>query len=289
MNRMKKLLASIFAVSTCISMLACGVSATDVEFQTNPQTVTVGSETENVDLTTGWRYLDNNTDPAGDSTAEGYDRLSWTKADYDDSSWNVAAGRFGAKRGAIADLGGGCTPDVLLNQYVDGTSDDDIPAFFFRTTFQVKDAGAVTKLQGQLLYDDAAIVYINGVKVAAFDEPDGGFASNLSYGGSNAADPKTGNITATDTSMLVDGTNVLAVELHQGRQSSSDIYLAVNELTASSEPESKKLEVDSLTVNIGATEDCLGITRYDTESTAGVLHFGGKDYTAEVKQASKTG
>lgn len=91
MNRMKKLLASILAVSTCISMLACGVSATDVEFQTNPQTVTVGSETENVDLTTGWRYLDNNTDPAGDSTAEGYDRLSWTKADYDDSSWNVAA------------------------------------------------------------------------------------------------------------------------------------------------------------------------------------------------------
>ena len=91
LNRMKKLLASILAVSTCISMLACGVSATDVEFQTNPQTVTVGSETENVDLTTGWRYLDNNTDPAGDSTAEGYDRLSWTKADYDDSSWNVAA------------------------------------------------------------------------------------------------------------------------------------------------------------------------------------------------------
>lgn len=289
MNRTKKLLASILAVSTCISMLACGVSATDVEFQTNLQTVTVGSETENVDLTTGWRYLDNNTDPAGDSTAEGYDRLSWTKADYDDSSWNVAAGRFGAKRGAIADLGGGCTPDVLLNQYIDGTSDDDIPAFFFRTTFQVKDAGAVTKLQGQLLYDDAAIVYINGVKVAAFDEPDGGFASNLSYGGSNAADPKTGNITATDTSMLVDGTNVLAVELHQGRQSSSDIYLAVNELTASSEPESKELKVDSLTVNIGATEDCLGITWYDTESTAGVLHFGGKDYTAEVKQASKTG
>lgn len=70
---------------------------------------------------------------------------------------------------------GGCTPDVLLNQYIDGTSDDDIPAFFFRTTFQVKDAGAVTKLRGAL-YDDAAIVYINGVKVAAFDEPDGGFA-----------------------------------------------------------------------------------------------------------------
>ena len=158
MNRMKKLLASILAVSTCISMLTCAATATDVELQPNVQAVVVGSETETVDLTTGWRYLDNNTDPAGDSATAGYDRLSWTKADYDDSSWKTAAGRFGAKRGAIADLGGGCTPDVLLNQYIDGNSGDDIPAFFFRTTFQVKDAAAVTKLQGQLLYDDAAIV-----------------------------------------------------------------------------------------------------------------------------------
>ena len=289
LNRMKKLLASILAATTCISMLTCAATATDVELQPNVQAVVVGSETETVDLTTGWRYLDNNTDPAGDSATAGYDRLSWTKADYDDSSWKTAAGRFGAKRGAIADLGGGCTPDVLLNQYIDGNSGDDIPAFFFRTTFQVKDAAAVTKLQGQLLYDDAAIVYVNGVKVAAFDEPDGGFSSNLAYGGSNAGDPKTGEISVNDTSMLVNGTNVLAVELHQGRASSSDIYLAVNEFAASAEAESDALEVDSLTVNIGATEDCLGITWYDTSDQAAVLHFGGKDYTATVKQASKTG
>ena len=294
MNRMKKLLASILAVTTCISMLACTVSATDVELQPSVQTVTVGSETETVDLTTGWRYLDNNTDPAGDASAEGYDRLSWTKADYDDSSWKTAAGTFGAKNGGIANLGAGYTdtdftPSVLLNQYINGVSGDDIPAFFFRTTFQVKDAAAVTKLLGTLCYDDAAIVYVNGKKIASFDEPDGGYASNLSYGGSNAGAPKTGEIAVTDTSMLVDGTNVLAVELHQGRASSSDIYLAVKELTASTELESNELAVDSLTVNIGATEDCLGITWYDTNPDAAVLHFGGKDYTAEVKQASKTG
>lgn len=294
MNRMKKLLASILAVTTCISMLACTVSATDVELQPSVQTVTVGSETETVALTTGWRYLDNNTDPAGDAAAEGYDRLSWTKADYDDSSWKTAAGTFGAKNGGIANLGAGYTdvdftPSVLLSQYIGGVSGDDIPTFFFRTTFQVKDASAVTKLLGTLYYDDAAIVYVNGKKVASFDEPSGGYASNLSYGGSNAGAPKTGEIAVTDTSMLVDGTNVLAVELHQGRASSSDIYLAVKELTASTEPESNELAVDSLTVNIGATEDCLGITWYDTNSDAAVLHFGGKDYTAEVKQASKNG
>lgn len=294
MNRMKKLLASILAVSTCISMLACTVSATDVALQPDAQSITVGSETETVDLTTGWRYLDNNTDPAGDAAAAGYDRLSWTRADYDDSSWKTAAGTFGAKNGGIANLGAGYTdvdftPSVLLNQYINGVSGDDIPAFFFRTTFQVKDASAVTKLLGTLYYDDAAIVYVNGEKVASFDEPNGGYASNLSYGGSNAGAPKTGEIAVSNPTMLVNGTNVLAVELHQGRASSSDIYLAVSELTASAEPESNELEVDSLTVNIGATEDCLGITWYDTSSEAAVLHFEGKDYTAEVKPASKTG
>ena len=294
MNRMKKLLASILAVSTCISMLACTVTATDVALQPDAQSITVGSETETVDLTTGWRYLDNNTDPAGDAAAAGYDRLSWTRADYDDSSWKTAAGTFGAKNGGIANLGAGYTdvdftPSVLLNQYINGVSGDDIPAFFFRTTFQVKDASAITKLLGTLYYDDAAIVYVNGEKVASFDEPNGGYASNLSYGGSNAGAPKTGEIAVSNPTMLVDGTNVLAVELHQGRASSSDIYLAVKELTASAEPESNELEVDSLTVNIGATEDCLGITWYDTSSEAAVLHFDGKDYTAEVKQASKTG
>ena len=53
-------------------------------------------------------------------------------------------------------------PDVLLNQYINGTGGDDIPAFFFRTTFEVEDADAVNLITGSLLYDDAAAVYLNG-------------------------------------------------------------------------------------------------------------------------------
>ena len=294
MNRMKKLLAWLLAVSACISMAACPVAAAETTPAEPSGITTLAAGGAAVDETTQWRYLDNNTDPAGDSAAEGYDRLSWAKAGYDDSSWKTAAGTFGAKNGAIANLGAGYTdvdftPSVLLSQYINGVSGDDIPAFFFRTTFQVENASAVTKLLGELYYDDAAIVYINGVKVAAFDEPNGGYASNLSYGGSNAGAPKLGEISVSDTSMLVNGDNILAVELHQGRSSSSDIYLAVKELSLSTEPVSNELEVDSLTVNIGETEDCLGITWYDTDPGAAVLHWNGTDYTAAVKQASKTG
>ena len=294
LNRMKKLLAWLLAVSACISMAACPVAAAETTPAEPSGIATLAAGGAAVDETTQWRYLDNNTDPAGDSAAEGYDRLSWTKAGYDDSSWKTAAGTFGAKNGGIANLGAGYTdvdftPSVLLSQYINGASGDDIPAFFFRTTFQVENASAVTKLLGELYYDDAAIVYINGVKVAAFDEPNGGYASNLSYGGSNAGAPKLGEISVSDTSVLVNGDNILAVELHQGRSSSSDIYLAVKKLSLSAEPVSDELEVDSLTVNIGETEDCLGITWYDTDPEAAVLHWNGTDYTAAVKQASKTG
>lgn len=193
-----------------------------------------------VDDNTIWRYLDNNTDP-GDAM----NPASWTLSTYDDASWKTGNGSFGAKHGDSKDLGGGFVADNLLNQYIDGTT-TDIPAFFFRTTFHIDSLDDLKELTGEIQYDDAAIVYINGVKVASFDVPSGGYPDNMSYGGSNKNYPKTGNFTIENTevatgpaivsgsaieagsSILVEGENVMAVELHQGRSSSSDIFLKVN-------------------------------------------------------------
>lgn len=176
---------------------------------------------------TEWRYLDNNTDPGAEQ-----DRYAWTRPDFDDSAWKTAKGSFGAKNGGKSGISGGFTVNTLLNQYINGVSGDDIPAYFFRTKINIKDASKIETLTGSIVYDDAAIVYINGVKAAAFDEPDGGYASNMSYGGSNADAPKRAEINITDTSMLKDGANTIAVELHNGRSSSSDIYLDFISLTA---------------------------------------------------------
>ena len=88
---------------------------------------------ELVNLDTVWKYLDDNTDPSVDGN-----RTAWTEEGFDDSAWKSNEGsmaQFGAKNGAIGDLGDGITPAVLLNQYINGESGDDIPAFFFRTTF----------------------------------------------------------------------------------------------------------------------------------------------------------
>lgn len=179
-----------------------------------------------------WRYLDNNTDPAENLES----RTAWTEESFDDSVWSTAKGSFGAKKGQIADLGGGCTPNTLLTQYIEGTK-DDIPTYFFRTTFDLEDAEKVVGMTGSLMYDDAAIVYINGVKAASYYEPEGGFESNMSYGGSNKSSPLNGTFQLEDWSMLKDGVNTIAVEIHNGRIDSSDVYFDFLDLTVTTEKE----------------------------------------------------
>ena len=59
-------------------------------------------------------------------------------------------------------------PNTLLSQYkTDGT---DKEAFFFRTTVTVDDPAEIKAITGSIIYDDAAIVYLNGQRIDAFDE-----------------------------------------------------------------------------------------------------------------------
>lgn len=222
-----------------------------------------------IDLKTVWSYLDNNTDPG---TTQ--DRYAWTKAGYDVSSWKSASGQFGSKNGAIADLGGGYTPTVLLNQYINGTDGDDIPAFFFRTTVQINKLDDLKSITGQLVYDDAAIIYINGVKVASFDEPSGGFESNMSYGGSNAGDPQKVDINISQDvlkDILKTGENVIAVEIHQGRASSSDSYFEMSQLQVNYGKEETIQKGVNLTV--GEDEESMNITWYANSFKDGQLQI----------------
>ncbi|MDF2869438.1 MAG: alkaline phosphatase-like protein [Anaerocolumna sp.] len=204
-----------------------------------------------IDNTTVWRYLEDNTDPAGSG-----ERTSWTIGTYDDSTWKTGSGKFGAKKGTSKDLGNGFVADVLLTQYINDTS-KDIPTYFFRSTFNLDNLNDFSRLTGEIQYDDAAIVYINGTKVAEFDVPTGGYDPNLSYGGSNSSDPKTGTFSVTDTSILNTGVNTISVELHQGREDSSDIYLFFKNLNVSRNLDTtdgfKTLEAEKYTSWSGGT------------------------------------
>ena len=242
---------------------------------------------------TVWSYSDDGVDPAAGMSL----RTAWTTVDYDVSAWKTASGSFGAKKGVIAELDGGYIPDNLLNQYKTGTS-TDIEAFFFRTNVTVEDAGAVTAITGSVIYDDGVIVYLNGVRIGAFDDTacdssgnslNKGFDENMQYGGSNASAPKTGTINITDKDVIASavktGVNVIAVELHQGRESSSDVYMQMPslEFRTSSETDSAPASVPTnVVMNIGADETEASVTWYTTSTQAGVLELTQGTKTTEI-------
>ncbi|GAA1739093.1 hypothetical protein GCM10009809_38100 [Isoptericola hypogeus] len=176
-----------------------------------------------VDASTTWRYLDDGTDPArGDANVR-----AWTAPGYDDSAWKQAAGSFGAKRGELAAVGPR-VPKTLLNQYLDGQAAPNVPTFFFRTSFELAPgvADEVGEVVGDLVYDDGAVVWINGEKVAGFADDRVTEDANVQYAGSGASDPAAGSF-EVDGDVLVDGPNTVAVALYQDRETSSDIYLDV--------------------------------------------------------------
>ena len=209
-----------------------------------------------LDGETEWTYLDNGSDPAGNPEDTGYDRTSWTTGTLVTDGWKTAAGPFGAKYGAISDLGGGCTPKTLLTQYKeDGTT--DIEAYFFRTTFNITSLAGITKLVGTLQYDDAATVYVNGVKIAGFD--DSSITANIQYGGSNAGTPKTVSFEMINLSILHEGENTIAVELHQGRVDSSDVWFHLTDLSLSDE---EVVYQSNISLSMGADESQMNFTWY---------------------------
>lgn len=241
--------------------------------------------------TTEWQYRDDDQAPAD----------GWkTSPAVTESAWKTGKGSFGAKKGKIADLGDNHTPAVLLTQYrADG---DDIPAYYFRTTFDVKDPNAVKALTGSVEYDDAAFVYVNGVKVGEWgnkeendnkDNPGADIEGKHTWGGTNDSDPQTGIINFTDIAKLnlKPTGNVIAVELHNGRPSSSDIYLDVTKLTLSTGA-SAEADIKAPSLEVGANEtqrnlNWLGTSTADSYVEVAVKPAGYKEGDA-FPEASAT-
>ena len=253
----KRVMCFVFAAALVFTTILTSLAG-----QNRIQVHAEGSQTAVVSSgTTQWQYRDDNAVPA-----EGWK----TSEAVTGGEWKTGAGSFGAKNGSIADLGGEYTPQVLLNQYIGGTS-DDIPVYYFRTTFDVADPAKVTAITGTVIYDDAAVVYINGQKIAGFD--DGSFDS-AGYGGSNESTPKTGEIRYTDIQALglkASG-NVVAVELHNGRPSSSDVYFDFQSLVLDTEEQPvQAAEIRGLSLEIGADETQRNVAWLGTSSAESYL------------------
>lgn len=277
MKRTRKFLAVLLAlVIAVIPMTFFSVQAKTVP------SIELTLQTTLINLETSWQYLDDGTDPAGDG-----ERTSWTKTAFDDTAWKTSSGtaKFGGRHG-FNPLEDGTVPTVQLQRYLSGTS-ANVPAYFFRTSFILDSApGADWKVEGSLRYDDAAIIYINGQKVASFHEPEGGFASNLFYGGSNWTYPLDGTFTA-DGSVFKEGLNTVAVEIHQSTSSSSDIYFEFTSLTVGERNDVLK----TVSLGVGKNETERNLTWHIDSDKAGKVQYAkknSKEFPAEYVEVDAT-
>ena len=99
---------------------------------------------------------------------------------------------------------------------------------YFRHTFNITEADDYEALKVNLLRDDGAVVYLNGTELFRSHMPTGTishttFASTPAIGSPNEDDYHPYLITGDDLDNLVDGDNVLAVEVHQVSATSSDV------------------------------------------------------------------
>src|SRR3546814_14609117 len=96
--------------------------------------------------------------------------------------------------------------------------------------FTVTSAGTVTGLTLDLMRDDGAIVYLNGVEVVRTNLPPGVITvGTYASAGVWGAEEQTYSTFDVPAGLLVAGTNVLAVSVHTERRSSSDLLFANRE------------------------------------------------------------
>jgi hypothetical protein len=150
-----------------------------------------------------WYYLD---DGSNQGTA-------WTLPGFDNSYWAFGPAKLGYSDNPATILGYGPSAS---NKY---------KTYYFRKRFNVPSVAALTDpLMLELLRDDGAVVYINGVEVARSNMPDGSINyQTLAASASDGAAETQYFVYGVPTSLLVDGENTIAVEVHQNVATSSDL------------------------------------------------------------------
>ena len=156
-----------------------------------------------ITFNSSWRYRNNGQNLG----------TAWTNLNYNDSVWSTGLGV----------LGFGGAEDTTITGQANGYI-----TYYFRRKFTLTDASKVTSLVGRLIRDDGAIVWINGRAAISSNTPrppvaydDEAVTETTGFG---EILPFTFELSP---GLLVDGTNVVAVEVHQWHPAlgfSPDLY-----------------------------------------------------------------
>jgi hypothetical protein len=150
-----------------------------------------------------WRFLDNGSNQG----------TNWIGLGFNDSTWSSGAARLGyGGDGEVTTVSYGPNPNA---KYI---------TTYFRHTLEIADRSVFRSLKLRVVRDDGVVVYLNAVEVFRSNLPAGpiGFTTNASSTLSGG-DEFIAQETNLPPSLLRNGLNVVAAEVHQSGGTSSDL------------------------------------------------------------------
>ncbi|MBL6663234.1 MAG: metallophosphoesterase [Flavobacteriales bacterium] len=164
------------------------------------KTVHVISEVDTLFFSAGsaWSYFDS-TFSSGSN---------WTSIEYNDSSWSIGMGHFGF---------GESDQQTEFNS--------GLAAYFLRKKVNISNLNQLNNVYMHLIHDDAAVVYINGQEAFRTELMPLGQINHTTTArqSGNSSNENEFYTYKLDTSLFVNGINVIAISLHNRSTSNSDL------------------------------------------------------------------
>jgi alkaline phosphatase len=167
-----------------------------------------------------WKYLDNGVDLG----------TVWRATNFDDSTWKSGKAPLG-----FGDAFSETDPTLPLATTVDfGDPNNKYMTTYFRTTFNVNNLNSYSNLEVYIHVDDGAVVYINGTEAFRRGIADG-VAVDYNTGAKFSPKEETFSLPVT---VLQEGSNTIAAEVHQDDGTSSDLWfeMSIKGITSQSPP-----------------------------------------------------
>ena len=182
----------------------------------NPGGTSGGGTTTTVllPMSAAWKY--DKTDQFGNN--------NWAATGFVDSAWPSGAATLGKANPTEGTPPQAVNTALILDTDSNGTNDRI--TFYFRTHFNFSGSTAGQQLQIKHIIDDGCIVYLNGVEVLRTGMPAGAPVYGTLANRTVATYTTEGPFNIPNAS-LVQGDNVVAVEVHQAAPTSSDLLMAL--------------------------------------------------------------
>lgn len=148
-----------------------------------------------------WKYYDQAGSPGA----------TWAATGFNDTPWSTGIAQFGYGEG---------DEQTVISFGADGNNKHITS--YYRKTFTIADTVGLDVITGESMYDDGIVIYLNGTEVHRANMPLGAITNTTL---ASQAIPSENNWVGfvIPKGIIVPGTNVLAVEVHQNAANSSDV------------------------------------------------------------------